>query len=189
MAIHKNTEDYICDKFLELMKEKPFYTIKIKELVAYAGIGRSTFYSYFDSIYAVIQKIENDFLAGFLNDEKVISIIIYGKISDAYAQLEFLKNNLRVLSLLCGPNGDSSFSVKLENHLRKLCNTILEKQGKTYNQKQRDYLNSYIAGGVLASLKWWAYHNNYYEIKDLQLLVSIQINDIERILIETSRDK
>jgi AcrR family transcriptional regulator len=49
----ENTEAYICAKFLDLVETKPFYTIKVKELAEYASISRSTFYLYFDSIYAV----------------------------------------------------------------------------------------------------------------------------------------
>ena len=64
MPKNRNLEKYICSKFLEMMDKTPFYKMKVLEFSKYAKIGRSTFYTYFDSMAAVAQRIEDQLLDG-----------------------------------------------------------------------------------------------------------------------------
>lgn len=186
MIARNDPELYICNKFLDLVEIKPFYLIKVKELVSYAEIGRSTFYFYFDSIYAVVQKIEDDFLTGFLTRETAISIMVDADISVAHAQIGYFKDHFRVLNLLTGPNGDPSFRLKLERHLRMLSTAIWEKQDIAYTQKQRDYLSAYLTGGTISGLLWLSNHADDYNDKDMQVLFTIQVTDIAKMLLKKS---
>ena len=67
----ERTERQIWGALIALMEEKPLDKIKVTELTQRAGISRSTFYSYYDSVYDVLQDIEDDFLSHIVDERKV----------------------------------------------------------------------------------------------------------------------
>ena len=173
MLFRVNTEDYICDKLLELMEKKPFEKIKIVELVEYAEIGRSTFYSYFDSIYAVVQRIEDKFIEGLAKEDKAdpTKYIYSGFDAETNSALrswvEYTHGNLKTLKILCGPNGDPAFEVRITNRLRRQTEALIKKFNPNAAQKDISLVSSYVAGGIAASLKWWANHADDYTDSEL----------------------
>ena len=48
--------------FTELLTKKPIQKISVKELCEKAGINRGTFYSHYEDIYDLLEKIENEIL-------------------------------------------------------------------------------------------------------------------------------
>ena len=48
------------DAFLELVKQKSFYDINVKELCDRAGINRSTFYRHYDNTADILEEILSD---------------------------------------------------------------------------------------------------------------------------------
>lgn len=70
------SEKLICEKLLDILEITPFQTIKVTEFVRFAGISRSCFYLYFDSIYSVVQKLEDDFIEGLTEENQVIIPLI-----------------------------------------------------------------------------------------------------------------
>jgi AcrR family transcriptional regulator len=53
----KFTKKAIVDTFVELLNEKPFSQITVKEITERCEINHNTFYYYFEDIYAVIDEI------------------------------------------------------------------------------------------------------------------------------------
>ena len=56
------TRRALADGMVELMKSKPFDKITVKELCDYADVNRSTFYTHYEDIYALLHAIEADTL-------------------------------------------------------------------------------------------------------------------------------
>lgn len=50
----------VCETFIEMAKEMPVEQIQVKTLVQRAGVSRSGFYVYYDSVWDVLQEIENE---------------------------------------------------------------------------------------------------------------------------------
>lgn len=145
----ETTEEYICRCFLDLVETKPFHTIRVREIVEYAGISRSSFYTHFGSIFDIVQRLEDDFLRGFYPSDAAASILVHGDVAGSIEQSEYLKENARVLKLLCGPNGDASFSSRIVQAIKRICDEVWKKEGTTLSRIQRDMLGKYIAGGTL----------------------------------------
>ena len=180
----RSLEEHICEKFLDLVEKKPFYRIKVKELVEYAGIGRSTFYIYFDSIYAVVQKIEDDFMAGFIPDDDAIAIMVNGNIDVAYRQNDYLKKHSRELILLTGANGDPMFEYKLEKRFRDLNKAIWGKNDTRYSTAMKDCLGAYLAAGNVAFIKWWTAHTGEYTEDEFLRMLDMLMIDASRLLLD-----
>ena len=101
---------------LSLNKEQRIEEISIRELTQKAGISRSTFYAYFDDIYSLREKIEDDIL------DRLQQGMIRPKPTDGYLNLTPENNRIwfenfkacgEELLVLCGPNGDYTFHHRL----------------------------------------------------------------------------
>lgn len=56
-----NCKTKIRDTFWDLLSTKDINQIHVKEITEILGINRSTFYLYYDSIYDILQEIEDNF--------------------------------------------------------------------------------------------------------------------------------
>lgn len=149
----KSLEDYISDRFLDLVEEKPFYSIKVKELVEYSSIARSTFYAHFDSIFDVVQRMEDRFLEDFYPIESARQVLLEGSSLGAAMQSRYVMENARVVDLLTGPNGDPYFSKRLEKHIEDICHRIWAESEPSYSEEEKNAFAAYIAGGTLALIR------------------------------------
>lgn len=59
------TQRHLKNALCELMQEKPINKITIRELTEKAELSRCTFYLYFDSIFSMVQSLENEMLIDF----------------------------------------------------------------------------------------------------------------------------
>lgn len=183
--LRRNTaEDYICDKFLDLVEKKPFYQIKVKELVEYAEISRSSFYLYFDSIYDVVQRIEDNFMEGFIPNDDAIKIMVNGNVQMAHQQNVYLNRHAKALRLLLGTNGDPLFEYKLEKRFRTLNEAIWEERKTTYSNEMKDCLSSYLAAGNIAFIKWWTSHQGKYTENEFINMLNVLMVDASRLLLQ-----
>jgi AcrR family transcriptional regulator len=167
MLEKNNVEGLICSKFLDLMDTKPFYKIKVTEFAQYADIGRSTFYLYFDSIYSVVQKIEDDFIAGLGVEEDTSETAVRKNFYSAIRNyIRYIKPRLRTVRILTGPNGDSGFEARLYRQTLSVCQVLTENES-TKSKNNKDVQTAFIAGGIIALLKYWANHENSYTEDDI----------------------
>ena len=161
-------EDYICDKLIELMETKPYYKIKVTQLVEHACISRSTFYFHFDSIYSVLQKIEDDFFDGFPDENIVGTEIDEARLLKVFS---YIKDNMRIFRVLLGPNGDPSFEARLANRSRRIMRRIVTTVDVKPTQLEQDVIHEFILGGRIKVIKWWAAHENEVSVNEIALML------------------
>lgn len=125
-----HSKQMIRQEVLSLLKTTPFYKIKIKDLATRLNISRSTFYSYYESIYDVIQEMEDEFMADMVSLE-CMNLLDSNHVNTApittLRTMEYIYNNKEVFLALTGPNGDASFSIRLEARLKKGFYDMLKK--------------------------------------------------------------
>lgn len=146
-------ESYIGTCFLDLVEEKPFYSIKVKELVEHAGLARSTFYNHFDSTFDVVQRMEDRFLYGFYPMETARQVLLDSNCAAAAVQSRYVSDNARMISLLTGPNGDTYFSLRLEKHIKDICYRIWAESKSSLSEEEKRTFSTYIAGGTVATVR------------------------------------
>ena len=66
------TQRHLREALCELMYEKPLNKITIRELTEKAEISRCTFYLYYDSIFSMVNSIENEMLSDFRDGFRTI---------------------------------------------------------------------------------------------------------------------
>ena len=186
--INRNlSEEYICNKFLDLVEEKPFYRIKVKDFAEYAGISRSTFYTYFDSIYDVVQRIEDNFMEGFIPTDDAIAIMVNGDLQAVYGQNEYFERHAREILLLTGTNGDPLFEYRLEKHFRNLNSAIWNVTKTDYSSEMKECLSAYLAAGNVAFIKWWISHLGEYSNEEFISMLEMLMIDASRLLLKESK--
>ncbi len=131
------TEYQIIKAYVDLMEEKPYMKIKVKEIVERGGVSRSTFYAHYQDSLDVVEQIERYLLdnlqlypansrvvsqkSQFSSDSNPPSSDLPSS-DPAFASLvNWFDTCLRfkhTLHALFGGNGDPYFKTRLSNSLR-----------------------------------------------------------------------
>jgi len=160
LRIKLDVKQLICEKLIDLMEEKPFLEIKVGDLCRYANIGRSTFYTHFDSIYAVVQHIVDTFSSGLPseNSEHQKQILLgtkAGKTDEERQWLEHWEKNKRILKILLGRNGDPSFQMRISNRISRTIKNNFSNSTR-FSESEMQFIISYFSGGEISLLQKWA---------------------------------
>ena len=87
------TKKAILDSFVELISERPFDKITVKDIVTRCGVNRNTFYYYFEDVYALVDElfqVETQDILGNTAD--------YDTWQEAFLKaIDFVHNNRRAI--------------------------------------------------------------------------------------------
>ena len=169
------SEILIEEKLLDMMKTTPFQKIKVTEFVEFAGISRSSFYVYFDSIYSVIQKMEDDFISGLTDEDEMSVPISEGDYTGGFdpktiAKVEYIRNNLRMIQILTGENGDPLFQARMANRTWRIFRKRYANRSKLPESQQK-LICEYMCGGQLNLYRWYANHAEETTIYEMGILL------------------
>lgn len=124
------TQIKIADAMVDLMQDTDFDRIKVTDIVAHAGIVRSTFYLYFKDTVDVVEHMEEALISHmpFYSSSRQARIIATPDeppTPDMCARLpwiqewfEYVECFKREFSALIGPHGDKSFTYRIQAFLR-----------------------------------------------------------------------
>lgn len=169
-------ETFICEKLLDMIELIPFQKIKVTEFVKFAGISRSSFYVYFDSVYSAVQKIEDDFIEGLTEDGHIILPQPSAHADESnmdprlLSKVEYLHKNLRMIRILTGENGDPTFQVRMANRTWRLIHKQYAHKSHI-SEARRKMMCSYLCGGQLNLLRWYANHEEETSMYEMGILL------------------
>ena len=168
----------ICNAMLDLMETQQFETISITDLTKKAGVSRTSFYRYFDSVYDVLQAIEDDYDEQFPHELAAVQDLDEmarasnggaggsdggsdgsGGGRKEPAELEYAEvvaRNFRTYRILTSPNGDPSFEPHLRNRVKRIMLQSLEAQ--LGPGLETDVAATFITGTRMYLMRWWAQH-------------------------------
>ena len=161
----------ILNSFLELIHEKRWDKISVKELCAKAEITRGTFYQYFGDIYDLLEQLEHalitdltarlgkvqrssgphcrtgEFLTSF-NCEPPASFLIW---------FEFCRDHRdAMMALLDRKYGDTYFVKKLKGILRTSIEQVMDQDGTANDELREHFLNVFLELHLLSAQTWLA---------------------------------
>ena len=162
---------------LELMLEKGLDHITAKELAERAGIGRSTFYVHYESVYDALQEIEDDFFEGM---QRNTDLFRNEEFDDRYfhvphaltiAVLRFARENGLTLRALLGPHGEERFKYKIDRLLLSDLATKAFEQGYLdVAPDEREAVSAFITNGHKALLLYVSEHPDDIDEKRMAVL-------------------
>ena len=179
-------EALICEKLLDKIETTPFHRIKVTDFVKFAEISRSSFYMHFDSIYSVVQKIEDDFLSGLTDEDEALRQPIHDREATkptpfTLMKVEYIRRNQRLLRILTGPNGDPAFQARMTNRIWRMFKKRYENCVKL-TEPEKKLVCEYLCGGQLNFYRWYASHENEISVYDMGLLLDKLLNRILSML-------
>lgn len=183
MIRKSSIETYICQKMIEYLEIQPFSKVKVTEFTKFAEISRSSFYTYFDSLSDVIQKIEDDFINS-LDDEHTLSIkeIQNSNNKKFILALQFIYKNLDTYRILSSENGDPYFQIRLANRSAKILENFFKQVPTDLSTTQVKLLIENISGGRWQMYRWWSNHPDEVTLEEVADLTKEMIKSLFEII-------
>jgi len=152
------TRKAIYAAFLQLLNQKNFETITVQEIIDLADIGRSTFYSHYES-----KELLLDELCCYLFHhlfERVGNLTIEEYLTHIF--LHFKKNQDHVTSLLFSKNDYflRQLQKELEHHVYPM---VAEDLQVSYPKIPASYLKHFVVSNFIETLTWWLKKGKSYK--------------------------
>lgn len=159
----KYTKSVIREALFDLLKEKPLAKVTVTDICKLADINRSTFYSYYEDVNALMSQIQND----------VFEDILASLTTDNWFDdlLNLVDKNKDLFSILIGPHGDTGFIRQLiylgyDNSLR-----VWSDLYPNASSVDMDYAYAYISYGLMGILENWVASDYALNIDEVGRLV------------------
>ncbi|RIX60024.1 TetR/AcrR family transcriptional regulator [Paenibacillus nanensis] len=158
------TKRMIRDALTELMEEKGFDGITVKDLTERADINRGTFYIHYKDKYDLLEQSEAEMITAIISlaESGIINIAASYKKSPAQWVLlpfieklfELLQENAAFMRVVLGPKGDPLFQKKLKDVIRQKALQVLTTFGGDL-MVPAEYLTAYISSAHLGVIQDW----------------------------------
>lgn len=160
------THRHIRNIFLDLYSAKGIDGVTVNELCRQAGIVKSTFYTYFEDKYSVLEEIETELLEGLdaqnegLENLEVTPVLLGNPLPQASRSVDFIHAHMKEYRAVMGPKGDPSF----ENRWRR----YIEADFKGRFDKEKDSARSAgLACAIFSSTLIGIYRYFIFEAPDI----------------------
>lgn len=159
MEKQERTRRKLQDSFMKLYKKSPLEKITVRQVVEDAGVTRSTFYVYYDSVYSVLGAIEDELQEGLgAYFEQYSGEMLQKDALEPFDSnikwFEYCRKHREYLRILLGPKGDPSFEYKLRKRLKVDINRMMDRDGML-NDYLRKYVVEYVVGATLSLTRYW----------------------------------
>ena len=163
------TRERIVGAYLDLIPQKKWDKISVKDLCAHSGITRGTFYQYFNDIYDLMQHIQDSLMQemthmyGSLPQHPHIPMNaqIFDEKFNCSPPEQLLcwfkcshKNRKAMAVLLDPENGDSYFVKKIKTLLREQINEMMDHDGMPRDSLREHFLKIFIELHFLSVRTW-----------------------------------
>lgn len=161
------TKESIRDALIDLIEEKGFEAVTVKDITTRAKINRGTFYAHYQDKYDLMNKCEEEFMQEMAdmiikNFPDIIAGIeantpITTPFTIIVSIFEYIDQNRRFMKAMLGPKGDLSFQTKLKKFIWK---TLFESNKNPFIKQENflvpaEYLISYIASAHIGVIQQW----------------------------------
>lgn len=181
-----NTAIKMDNAFMELLEEKDFEYISVKEICKRAGVNRSTFYLHYETIGDLLEEavryMNEKFLEYYGNKEQhIANRIKTAELKELYLitpkflipYLEYIKKHRKIFLTAIKRSNSLGLSNTYNNMFTYIFNPIMDKF--SISEKEKKYLSAFYINGILAVIKTWI-SNNCEE--DIDFIVKVICNRI-----------
>lgn len=165
----EQTRNKIETVYLDLISEKRWDKITVKELCSHANITRGTFYQYYGDIYDLMESIQSSLLEEITalykslanENQKPFRIERFPEEFDhtppqqLISWFDFCKEHHQAMEALLDPiNGDSYFVKKLKSILNKYINSMMDADGQPNDELRSHFVKIFSEMHFLAARSW-----------------------------------
>ena len=152
------TRKAIYAAFLQLLNQKNFETITVQEIIDLADVGRSTFYSHYESKELLLDELCRYLFHHLF--ERVGNLTIEEYLTHIFSH--FKKNQDHVTSLLFSKNDYflRQLQKELEHHVYSMVAKDLQ---VSYPSIPASYLKHFVVTNFIETLTWWLKKGKSYK--------------------------
>ena len=160
----QKTRTAVFDALTVLLEKKPYSRISVQEIIDAANVGRSTFYSHFETkdelLRAMCTDIFDHVFSDHLTSEKTHDFSLAGKdlkgeITHVLYHLQ--DNKATVKSILSCESGEM-FMRYFKEYLAKL---FKDEVAKTVSGVPKDYMLNHMVCDFAETVRWWMKNGRY----------------------------
>lgn len=156
------TKKAIYQAFLQLLNSKRYETITVQEIIDLADVGRSTFYSHYESKELLLDELCRYLFHHLFEREEHLSTEDYL----AHIFLHFKKNQDHITSLLLSKN--DYFLRQLQKELRHHVYPMVVPYLQTVHPKiPSSYLQHFVVTNFIETLTWWLREGKAYNEQEV----------------------
>ena len=183
------TRDAIRNALVDLIEEKGFEAITVKDITNKAKINRGTFYAHYQDKFDLMTKCQEEIMQEMSNivkknfPEVIIELGTNSPLKTpftvAVSIFEYLNKNSGFMKAMLGPKGDLSFQTKLRDFMWK---TLFDNNQNSLVKEENllvpgHYLISYIASAHIGMIQQWLNSGRKESPQEMaQILSTITIN-------------
>lgn len=156
------TKRLIRDALTELMEEKGFEGLTVRDLTKKADINRGTFYLHYQDKYDLLEKCEAEILTGIeritegIQPQDVQNFSQHDSLPFIVQLFELFYEHSSFMRVILGPKGNASFQGKLRDIIKKtFFRNVISKINKEEMLVPIDYLFSYVSSAHLGVIQHW----------------------------------
>ncbi len=148
------TRDRLAKALFQMASRKKLRSISISELCKKAEVNRNTFYSHYESVEALIDEIESNFIADIYNQLNISEKTTQNVTDLLISVLDVVKKNKEITSILLSDNGDKEI-------LNKIVYMALPSAVENWNKElhipkeKAELLYFFVQGGIVACIGQW----------------------------------
>lgn len=143
---------------LELMREKKFSAISVRDVTERADMNRGTFYLHYPDTTALLQSVETDMLAEaqLLIDEHMEEFEADGSLRPVFKPiLDYIVEHRPEFEALFANNSTSNFTDSLQDLIYRNGVSLVQAKFHGASPDQLDFLISFIGYGLIGLIKAW----------------------------------
>lgn len=168
----KRTKKSLRDSLFSLLEEKNINQITVTELTTLADVNRSTFYLYYNDIYDMMDKIQQEIYAFFLETvvkfnssfNDIESFVLY-----CSRFLEFCRDNCAVCRFITRNDCNNHLAEKIKLAVR----CVIPDSAKVFPENDpRNYLTTFALSGMLATILEWMNNGMKISAEDMARFLS-----------------
>lgn len=165
----ERTRQKIVSNFLDIMTEKKWDKITVKELCERCSITRSTFYQYYTDIYDLMDALESSLLEELVQHYNKVTHKKFSKIPEKLfierfdyspprifiTWFEFVENNKKaVFALLDRKNGDAYFVKRLKQVMVVCLGRSMDNDGLPNDELRSHFIKLIVEMHLIAAQSW-----------------------------------
>lgn len=172
------TEDKLHQAFIKLLATTPVNKMKVSQVVKVAGVSRGSFYNHYESIYDLLEDVEFQLLDGIPKTSQIQQVLRNKDIvrEELIKKLAYIQENLTLIRLLTGKNGDPYFQYQLDKFFRPFVQEF--EQTKSSQPLKMILTNVALDGARMSIIRWWANHPTGASIEQMANFLTTYIQSV-----------
>ena len=171
----RRTRRLLKESLLEMMKQKRFSEISVRDVTDSADMNRTTFYLHYTDTTQLLQSMEEDLLteAQMLVNAHIQETVADGSLRPVFEPiLDFVVEHREVCTILFENNEVSQFAEHLQQLIHRNGTEVIRAWFQPMDDQQLSYLLRFITYGLIGLIREW-FHKNM-DLPKEELLVTAE---------------